>query len=166
MTKQIAIGIAAGLIGVSLQAAEVPKDKYSMFPQAEKGYVRYIVEVPKTENDYDHKVELLIGKRMMVDCNAHSFFGKVEKFPLKGWGYSYYKVSKINNGPTTMMACRDPKKEAFVSLNLPPEMELIRYNSRLGNVIYVPEGFEVRYRVWRAENKVHQAQKYSSRIMY
>jgi ecotin len=28
---------------------------------------------------------------------------------------------------------------------------LVRYNSRLPLVIYVPEGVEVRYRVWRAD---------------
>ena len=159
MIRQITLSFAVLTLGVVLHAAETPKDKYSMFPEPEEGYVRYIVEVPKTENDYDHKVELMIGKTMMVDCNHHSFSGKIEKFPLKGWGYSYYKVSDIRSGPTTMMACREPKKEAFVSMRLPSEMELIRYNSRLGRVIYVPKGFEVRYRVWNAEEKVHQAQK-------
>ena len=157
--KQIIFGLSIGLLGISLYAADTPKERYGMFPEAENGYIRYIVEVPKTENDYDHKVELLIGKRMMVDCNHHSFSGKVEKFPLKGWGYSYYKVSDVRNGPTTMMACREPKKEVFVSLRLPAEMELIRYNSRLGSVIYVPEGFEVCYRIWNAEEKVYQVQK-------
>ena len=159
MVKQMTLGLAMGLIGISLHAADTPKDKYSMFPQAEDGYIRYIVEVPRTENDYDHKVELLIGKTMMVDCNHHSFSGKIEKFPLKGWGYSYYIVSDIKSGPTTMMACREPEKEAFISMHLPPKMELIPYNSRLGRVIYVPKGFEVRYRVWSAEEKIHQAQK-------
>jgi ecotin len=28
---------------------------------------------------------------------------------------------------------------------------LIRYNSRLPVVVYVPEGVEVRYRIWRAD---------------
>ena len=159
MVKRMTLGLAIGLIGISLHAADTPKDKYGMFPEPENGYVRYIVEVPETENDYDHKVELMIGKTMMVDCNHHSFFGKIEKFPLQGWGYSYYKVSDIRSGPTTMKACREPEKEAFVSMRLPPEMELIRYNSRLGRVIYVPKGFEVRYRVWNAEEKVQQAEE-------
>ena len=159
MIKKITFALTALSVGIALHAADTPKEKYSMFPKAENGYVRYIVVVPKTENDYDHRVELLIGKSMMVDCNHHSFSGKIEKFPLKGWGYSYYKVSDIKSGPTTMMACRWPKKEAFVSLHLPNDMKLIRYNSRLGRVIYVPKGFEVRYRVWSAEDEVHQAQK-------
>ena len=98
MMKRMLLGLALALVTMSLHAADAHKDRYAMFPQAEKGYVRYIVEVPKTENDYEHKVELLIGKNMMVDCNHHSFSGKVEKLPLKGWGYSYYKVSDIKSG--------------------------------------------------------------------
>ncbi|BAF71782.1 serine protease inhibitor ecotin [Sulfurovum sp. NBC37-1] len=160
MIKKITFALTALSVSISLYAAETPKDKYGMFPEPESGYVRYIVEVRKTKNDYDHKVELLIGKTMMVDCNHHSFSGKIEKLPLQGWGYSYYKVSDIKSGPTTMMACQEPKKEAFVSLRLPRDMELVRYNSRLGRVIYVPKGFEVRYRVWSAEDKVHQAKKH------
>ena len=159
MIKKITFALTALSVGISLHAADTPKDKYGMFPKAENGYVRYIVEVPKTKNDYDHRVELLIGKTMMVDCNQHSFSGKIEKFPLEGWGYSYYKVSNIKSGPATLMACREPKKEAFVSLQLPKDMQLIRYNSRLGSVIYVPEGFEVRYRVWSASDKMYKAQK-------
>jgi ecotin len=147
------------LAGISLYAADAPKDKYSMFPQAEEAYARYIIEVPKTENDYDHKIELLIGKNMMVDCNHHSFSGKIEKLPLKGWGYSYYRISDIKSGPTTMRACREPKKEAFITVYLPQEMQFMRYNSRLGTVIYVPQDFEVRYRIWDAGKTIRKAQQ-------
>ena len=159
MIKRILFSFAFVWGMASLYAADAAKDKYGMFPLPEKGYVRYIVDVPKTENDYDHRVELLIGKRMMVDCNHHSFSGKVEKIPLEGWGYSYYKVSDIRSGPTTMMACMEPEKEAFVLLRMPRDMQLMRYNSRLGSVIYVPEGFEVRYRIWNAEKDAHKAVK-------
>ncbi|KYJ86537.1 serine protease inhibitor ecotin [Sulfurovum riftiae] len=159
MIKRMLFGLALALSTISLHAADVSKEKYGMFPQPEEGYVRYIVDVPKTENDYDHKVELLIGKTMLVDCNHHSFSGKVERIPLEGWGYTYYKVSDIKSGPTTMMACRGPKKEAFISVHLPREMQLMRYNSRLGTVVYVPEGFEVRYRIWHAEKEIQKAVK-------
>ena len=159
MMKRMLLGLALALVTMSLHAADAHKDRYAMFPQAEKGYVRYIVEVPKTENDYDHKVELLIGKNMMVDCNYHSFSGKIEKLPLKGWGYSYYRVSDIKSGPTTMRACREPRKEAFITVYLPQETQLMRYNSRLGTVIYVPEEFEVHYRIWNAEEDIQKAVK-------
>ncbi len=41
-----------------------------------------------------------------------------------------------------------PKVDRFVTLGGEPT--LIRYNSRLPVVVYVPEGVEVRYRLWTA----------------
>ncbi len=76
------------LLNTNLTASDVTKDKYKMFPEAKEGYTRYIVDIPKTDNDYDHKVELLIGNNIMVDCNHASLSAKVEKTALKGWGSS------------------------------------------------------------------------------
>ncbi|HIP18334.1 MAG TPA: ecotin [Sulfurovum sp.] len=144
------------LLATQLSASDTSKDKYKMFPEAKEGYTRYIVDVPKTENDNDHKVELLIGKNVMVDCNHASFSAKVEKIALKGWGYSYLEVSNIQRGPTTMMACSEPKVEKFISIYEPKTMTR-RYNSRLGTVIYVPDGYKVRYRIWSASQTVEEA---------
>ncbi|SFZ97634.1 Proteinase inhibitor I11, ecotin precursor [hydrothermal vent metagenome] len=142
----------------NLNATDISKDKYKMFPVAKEGYERYIVDVPKTDNDYDHKVELLIGKNIMVDCNGASLSANIEKVSLEGWGYSYYEVSNIERGPTTMMACIKPKVEKFISI-YNPEKTILRYNSRLGTVIYVPKGYKVRYRIWSAGKDVKSAIK-------
>ncbi|MNT95848.1 Ecotin precursor [compost metagenome] len=54
------------------------------------------------------------------------------------------------------MACPDgKKKQAFVPVV--GEGFMLRYNSKLPVVVYVPEGVEVRYRVWSASNKVKKA---------
>ena len=163
MVKKIILALAIMIVGSSLHAEPakndtIKKDKYHMFPEAKAGYERYIIDVPETDNDHDHKVELLIGKYMMVDCNRASLSGKIESKPLKGWGYHYLEVSDIQRGPTTMMACPEPKTEKFISI-YDPKKTLIRYNSRLGTVIYVPEGIEVRYRIWSAGDKVQQAEQ-------
>jgi ecotin len=42
-----------------------------------------------------------------------------------------------------------PKVERFITLG--GDSYLIRYNSHLPVVVYVPEGVEVRYRIWTAE---------------
>ena len=34
---------------------------------------------------------------------------------------------------------------------------LLRYNSRLPVVVYVPQGFDVRYRIWTAGAQIGQA---------
>lgn len=163
MFKKIAIVLSLILATSSLDAEPVKKenikkDKYHMFPEAKVGYARYIIDVPKTDNENDHKIEMLIGKNLMVDCNHASLFAQVEKKPLKGWGYHYLEVSDIQRGPTTMMACPKPKIEKFISI-YSLKKDLIRYNSRLGTVIYVPKEFEVRYRVWSADETVEQAEQ-------
>ena len=144
--------LAAGTI---VYAEPTKKDNIHMFPQAQEGFARYVIEVPKTETDYDHRVELLIGKNMMVDCNHHSFEAEIESVTLKGWGYRYLEVGDIRSGPTTMMFCPGSKKEMFISIR----DELRRYNSRSPIVVYVQEGYEVRYRVWSADKTVSDAKK-------
>lgn len=131
----------------------IKKDNIHMFPQAKEGFERHVVEVPKTQNDQDHRVELLIGKNMMVDCNHHSFEAEIKSVTVKGWGYKYLEVGKIRSGPTTMMYCPNDKKEMFISIR----DTLRRYNSRSPIVIYLQKGYEVRYRIWNAENTTDQA---------
>ena len=57
-----------------------------------------------------------------------------------------------------MMACPpgQEKTEAFVLVG--GEGLLVRYNGKLPVVTYVPEGFEVRYRIWAAGEAVGRAQ--------
>ena len=156
MIEKITIVFFMIVAGSLLYAEPAKKDNIHMFPQAQEGFIRHVIEVPKTDNDYDHKVELLIGKMMLVDCNHHSLMGKIESVTLKGWGYTYLEISNIQSGPTTMMACSEPKTEKFVSLR---DTTLRRYNSRSPIVAYVPKGYEVRYRIWSAGDKVEQAKQ-------
>ena len=155
MIKQIISALIVTIVSSSLYAETEKKDNIHMFPQAQEGFVRHVIEVPKTDNDYDHRVELLIGKTMMVDCNNRSFYGKIEEITLKGWGYKYLEVSNIDSGATTMMACQEPKTEKFISIR----DTLRRYNSRSPIVVYVPKGYEVRYRIWNAEEDTQQAEE-------
>ncbi len=152
MLKLITFSFSVILAGALLYAEPAKKDNIHMFPQAQEGFVRHVIEVPKTDNDYDHRVELLIGKNMMVDCNHHSFSGEIKSVMLK---YKYLEVNNIQSGPTTMMACTEPKTEVFISIR----DTLRRYNSRSPIVAYVPKGYEVRYRIWSVEDNVLQAEE-------
>ena len=152
--KKVFLASLLVLTTFSLHATE--KDNISMFPQAKEGYVRYAIVVPKVENPSDYKVELLIGKKILADCNQRSFFGKIKVFSLKGWGYTYLEVENIGSGATTMMACSNPPTEKFMTLQSSPE-SMRRYNSRLPIVIYIPKGFEVKYRIWSASKTVDSA---------
>lgn len=122
------------------------------FPPADAGMKRYVINLPKLDDEDAAKVELIVGKTVSVDeHNRHFFGGKLEKETIKGWGFDRYILRKLGPMAGTLMAVdpKAPKVDRFVALAGEPQ--LIRYNSRLPIVVYVPDGVEVRYRIWRAD---------------
>jgi ecotin len=148
MTKVYSITVLVFLSALfSVQAA----DNMKAFPPAEKGMVRYVLQLPTLDDESASKVELMVGKTVQVDQeNRYFFSGKIEMEIIPGWGFPRYHVSKLGPMAGTMMAIdpNAPKVNRFVTLAGDPY--LVPYNSRLPIVVYVPEGFEVRYRVWSA----------------
>jgi len=113
---------------------------------------RMVISLPAEKNEELLKVELLIGKREMLDpANRYFFGGVLEKKTLEGWGYDYFILKSLGVMAGTLMAIDPslPKVERFITLGGEPELH--RYNSRLPMVIYVPKGVEVRYRIWRGD---------------
>jgi ecotin len=51
----------------------------------------------------------------------------------------------------------EPKLKRFVRIDGDPY--LLRYNSRLPIVVYVPEGVEVRYQIWSAGKEENPIEK-------
>jgi ecotin len=126
-------------------------DNMNAFPPADEGMVRYVLQLPKLDDESALKVELIIGKTIQTDeRNKYFFSGKIEEGTIKGWGFTYYKVNKLGPLAGTLMAIDPdvPKVARFITLG--GDSYLIRYNSRLPLVVYVPEGVEVRYRIWTA----------------
>ena len=141
---------------MSAQAADTMK----AFPPAEEGMVRYVLQVPKQGDESLFKVELMVGKTVAVDAvNTYFFAGQIEKETIKGWGYPRYTIKKLGPMGGTLKAVdpTTPKVDRFITLSGEPY--LIRYNSRLPIVVYVPEGVEVRYRIWKAEAEVKLMEK-------
>ncbi|MCX6997825.1 MAG: ecotin family protein [Kiritimatiellaeota bacterium] len=126
-------------------------DNMKAFPPAEKGMVRYVLQLPEQKDEYAFKVELIVGKTVQLDeGNRYFFGGKIEAENIEGWGFTRYMVSKLGPMVGTLMAVdpNAPKVPRFITIGGEPY--LIRYNSRLPVVVYVPEGVEVRYRIWSA----------------
>ena len=141
---------------VSAQAEDIMK----AFPPAEEGMVRYVLQLQEQEDESIFKVELIVGKTIQVDeKNRYFFGGNIEKETIKGWGYPRYIVSKIGPMAGTLMAVNPdaPKVARFITLGGEPY--IIRYNSRLPVVVYVPEGVEVRYRIWTTDVESKAMQK-------
>jgi ecotin len=135
---------------VSARAADVMK----AFPPAEEGMIRYVLQLPKQDDESVFKVELIVGKTVQVDeKNKYFFGGEIEKETIKGWGYTRYYVSKLGPMAGTLMGVdpNAPKIDRFVTLGGEPY--IIRYNSRMPIVIYLPEGVEVRYRIWTTDGQ-------------
>ena len=67
-----------------------------------------------------------------------------------------YRLVGVAGPASSMMACPGKaKREAFVSVNI--DDPFVSYNSKLPIVVYVPEGFTVRYRVWSADEVMQDA---------
>jgi ecotin len=67
-------------------------------------------------------------------------------------------LEKVVGPASTKMACPpgEGKTEAFVAVR--GEGFLQPYNSKLPVVVYVPDGFEVRYRIWTAGQVTQRAE--------
>jgi ecotin len=144
---------------LTLQIAQAA-DNMKAFPPAEKGMERYVLQLPPQEDEAAFKVELIVGKEVTTDeRNRYFFGGTIEAKNIEGWGYTRYVVPKLGPMAGTMMAV-DPnaqKVARFITLSGNPY--LIRYNSRLPVVVYVPKGVEVRYRIWRAGEEVKKIEQ-------
>lgn len=121
------------------------------FPAAANGMERLVIELPVKEREEEARfqVELIPGKTMWTDgLNLIKLGCTISSQPLKGWGYTYYEVVGSDVAMSTMMAAPGggQKVEEFVSCT----SLFVRYNSRLPIVVYIPKGYEVRYRVWNA----------------
>ncbi|MFZ0243780.1 MAG: ecotin family protein [Desulfobacterales bacterium] len=136
------------LMVLSVQAG----DNMKAFPPPEKGMVRYVLQLPQQDDESAFKVELMVGKEVQVDeRNRYFFGGGIQEETIEGWGFPRYIVRELGPMAGTLMAVdpNAPKVNRFITLAGEPF--LIRYNSRLPIVVYVPEGVNVGYRIWRAD---------------
>ena len=133
-------------------------DAMRPYPVADPGFERFVFDLPAVDNEADRKVEIVVGKMLMVDCNRIWFGGDLERRIAQGWGYPFFVLAKVGGPASTMMACPpgDEKVEAFVQVRGSGFIQ--PYNSKLPVVTYVPKGFLVRYRVWAAGNEIGHAE--------
>lgn len=150
-SKMLMVGLVM-LVGVNTfaqkKADKFAKLEIEMFPKAKEGFKQVYIQLPIANNENDLKVEFFVGAEKMLDCNKHFMMGTVKTQDLQGWGYTYYDVDSKGEVGGTLMACPD-KKMTKQFVNIKPEM--VRYNSKLPLVFYVPKDMEVRYRILRPD---------------
>ena len=124
----VTLGVFILFASVSFADSDIMKP----YPLPEAGYDRMVINLEPHGNEDLHKVQVLIGKTIEIDCNQHWLSGSLERETIDGWGYSYY-VLRNAGGPaaSTMMACPpgEENKEAFVQVR--GDGMLLRYNSKL-----------------------------------
>jgi Serine protease inhibitor ecotin len=156
MLCKVKLAFALSALAVSQVVVADALKELEHFPVAEAGQTRQVIVLPELGNEMNAQLELLIGKEIEVDCNRHFFGGNLEKKDLEGWGYNYWVLDELKGPMGTLMACPDnTKTKEFVAMNT---KGLLRYNSKLPVVVYVPEGVQVKYRVWQAGEEVMNAE--------
>ena len=139
---------------VASMAISFAADDLKAFPPAADGMTRHVIRLLPQKDEAIFKVELIIGKIVRTDSNNSYFFGgTLETESIPGWGYDRYILRKLGPMAGTLMAVDPaaPKVERFIGIR---GETMLRYNSKLPIVVYVPAGIEVRYRLWRAEPAV------------
>lgn len=154
MTTNTTVGLIVAVLSSVVHAAKL--EEVAPFPKPESGFTRQVIHLAPQSREDDYQIEILAGKTLDVDCNRQRLGGILEEKNLEGWGYPFYRLEKVIGPMSTLMACPDGKtRRDFVPVV--GDGFMLRYNSKLPIVLYVPKDVEVRYRVWSASSKVEKA---------
>ncbi len=119
------------------------------FPEVMDNYDRYVIYLPQQDNEEALRLEVIPGIMKEVDCNTHWLMGEFETETVDGMGYDYMVFESDGNVAATRMACPDNEVvEKFVAA----EGNFARYNSQLPVVVFAPKGFQLKYKVWTAND--------------
>jgi ecotin len=154
------LSLPMALLASCVNAPAAKNDPLDAFPGAKEPMQRFVIVLPAKQRSEEEslKVELISGKEMLTDgVNRVRLANAIETRSLKGWGYSYYEVTGSSKVLTTLMA--PPEGAPMVTAFVTGVPALVRYNSRLPIVVYVPKGLELRYRIWRARGTYKQAEQ-------
>jgi len=148
-------------------ASAVPRLDLRGYPPPPPGSVRWVIQLPGVlhpspdaalaADPADWRGELLVGRELRLDCNLQRLEGQIQADSVPGWGTTIYRVQGGTTVLSTRMACPpgEPQRQGFVSLAGPAT--LVPYNASLPIVVDAPPGLQVRWRLWKAENRLRQA---------
>ena len=147
--------VAAAVAAEADKPSEAAGYLVKAYPPAEKGMTRFAIILPKLEHEENYKVELIVGKKVVADSvNRQSFGGTIETVNIEGWGFSRYVVKEFGPMVSTLIGGGVPQEKVVAVQSIH-----IRYNSRLPIAVYVPEGAEVRYRIWSTTPELKEMPK-------
>jgi ecotin len=133
------------------------KNLEAAYPTAPEGMERKVVLLPHVERGADDglQVEIVVGRVIETDgINTYSFGGTIHERTIDGWGFSYYDVEgDLKQAASTLIGGPSNPAPRFVA----GPRTFVGYNSRVPLVVMVPEGCELRWRLWKADGVWHTA---------
>lgn len=119
---------------------------------------RWVIRMPASDHEDLLKVEVIVGRNGPMDCNATWFNGSLNQQTNRKWGVVYYEMGKITGPASTRIACpAGSQKDGFIRVK--GNGFLFDYNSKMPIVIFAPQDFDVRYRVWHGDDSTTAAEK-------
>ncbi|MGE0623507.1 MAG: ecotin family protein [Pseudomonadales bacterium] len=154
MTRRLPKSVALATLLLPVLAAGSEGVDLTPFPEADEGMTRFVIVLPEMSRDEEtnYSVEILAGKTVATDgVNQVRLDTSLTARNLEGWGYTYYEMTGGGRMSSTLMAVPEGTPEIHRFVGGTPLT--VRYNSRLPVVVYMPDGFEVRYRIWAAADE-------------
>ncbi|MEX2961937.1 ecotin family protein [Microbulbifer sp. TYP-18] len=140
------VGLSTGVRAVDL----------NVFPSTVEEKRRHVVTLPKVVDESRFMVELMPGRVEQVDCNPRSYQAKLRREVLVGWGYPYFVLSDLEPAKSNRKACPETaKRRRFVRVR--GENLMLPYASGTPLVVFLPPGFDLKYRIWRADKNYSNA---------
>jgi ecotin len=153
--------------GLSAPAQAIPRLDLTPYPAPVAAERRWVIQLPGvlppstdarlSANPADWRVELLVGKELLVDCNGPRLMGRIRRSSLPGTGYSIYRVTQVSPPISTRMACPPDRASAPAFVPMGSKPFVVPYNVSQPIVIYAPSDLEVRWRLWKAERRQQNA---------
>lgn len=158
---------AALVLLPALGAAAIPRLDLSAYPKPAAGDRRWVIQSPGvlppttdpaiSADPRDWRVQLIVGQNAQVDCNQHSFSATIRVQALPQRPATIYRVVRVGPLVSTRMACPTTTREArFVTMAGKPFV--VPYNASDPIVVDAPAPLEVRWRLWKAEQRSQPAQ--------
>ena len=165
---RVALFCSAVALTLALEPAKaIPMLDLKPYAEAAAGEQRFVIQLNPllkpspdqsiSNNPADWRVQLLVGKELELDCNLHRFTGRLRSEPVLGTGYTVYRAEQIGVMLSTRKACPGQAlTKQFIPLGGQPFV--LPFNASVPVVVYAPQGFQVRYRLWKAEKDIQPAQ--------
>ena len=168
LIRPVVVAAASAVLGLAaLPAAAIPRLDLSGYPAPAAGERRWVIQLPGvlpptqdpalSPQPRDWRVQLLVGQLAQIDCNQHSFSGRLRHWRLADDKPMVFRVDNVGPMASTRMACPpgQPRRQAFVTMAGKPYV--VPYEVSHPIVVYAPAALQLRWRLWKAERQSRDA---------